>query len=101
LHVCADHQFLFVYFDEPVNLFLFAFLFFYFIHSFYVLYFKIEKINGKRFLQIEISSPMVLGFGYEFRLNFGNVCKEWVEQYNVLKLFFLHLGFRNINIYYG
>jgi hypothetical protein len=31
-------------------------------------------------------------------LNF--VCKEWVEQYNVLRIIFAQFGFRN-NIYYG
>jgi hypothetical protein len=55
------------YFDKPVK-FISVFCFFTgFIHSFMYSYFKNRKINGKRFLQIEISSPMVLGFGYEFR----------------------------------
>jgi uncharacterized membrane protein len=50
------------YFDKPVKfisvLFFLLVLYIPFMYS----YFKNRKINGKRFLQIEISSPMVLGF---------------------------------------
>lgn len=89
------------YFDKPVKFIsaLFVFLLALYIPFMYS-YFKNRKINGKRFLQIEISSPMVLGFGFmNLGLNFGNVCKEWVEQYNVLRIIFCAIWVLGILIF--
>ncbi|MGO4820103.1 MULTISPECIES: hypothetical protein [unclassified Flavobacterium] len=78
------------YFDKPVKFIalLYGFFLALYIPAIYS-YFKNRKIKGKRFLQIEISSPIALGLGF---LNFGisltNLFKEWIEQYDVLRLVF-------------
>jgi hypothetical protein len=78
------------YFDKPVKFIgvLYGILLVAYIPSIYS-YFKNRKIKGKRFLQIEISNPMVSAFGFlNLGLNGGNICKEWIEQYSILKLLF-------------
>lgn len=78
------------YYDKPVKFLavLYVFVLASYVPAIYS-YFKNRKINGKRFLQIEISNPVLLGFGFiNLGLNFGNLCKEWIEQYDVLRLVF-------------
>jgi hypothetical protein len=78
------------YYDKPVK---FLAVFYVFVLALYVpsiySYFKNRKINGRRFLQIEITNPVLLGFGFiNLGLNLGNLCKEWIEQHDVLRLVF-------------
>lgn len=86
------------YFNKPVKFFamFYAFLLVAYIPSIYS-YFKNRKIKGKRFLEIEISNPILLGFGFlNFELNLGNVCKEYIEHYNILK--FIHCAFMILGV---
>ena len=79
-----------LYFDKPVKFIamLYILLLVAYIPSFYS-YFRNRKIKGKRFLQIEISNPMVLGFGFvNLGLNGVSLSLEWIEQYNILKLLY-------------
>ena len=79
-----------LYFDKPVKFIamLYIFLLVAYIPSFYS-YFRNRKIKGKRFLQIEISNPMVLGFGFvNVGINVANVFKEYIEHYNILKFIY-------------
>lgn len=78
------------YYDKPVKFLavLYVFVLALYVPAIYS-YFKNRKINGKRFLQIEITNPVLLGFGFiNLGLNLGNLCKEWIEQYDVLRLVF-------------
>lgn len=79
-----------LYFDKPVKFIamLYILLLVAYIPSFYS-YFRNRKIKGKRFLQIEISNPMVLGFGFvNVGINVANVFKEYIEHYNILKFIY-------------
>ena len=78
------------YYDKPLKFLavLYVFVLALYVPAIYS-YFKNRKIKGKRFLQIEISNPVLLGFGFiNLGLNLGNLCKEWIEQYDVLRLVF-------------
>lgn len=78
------------YFDKPVKFIALLYVFFcaLYIPVIYS-YFKNRKINGKRFLQIEITNPVLLGFGFiNLGLNLTNMFKESVEQNSVLRLVF-------------
>lgn len=78
------------YYDKPVKFLavLYVFVLALYVPAIYS-YFKNRKINGKRFLQIEITNPVLLGLGFiNLGLNLGNLCKEWIEQYDVLRLVF-------------
>ncbi|NRT14426.1 hypothetical protein HNP99_000766 [Flavobacterium sp. 28A] len=86
------------YFEKPVKFIavFYVFLLIAYIPSVYS-YFKNRKINGKRFLQIEISNPMVIGFGFlNLGLNVGNLCKEWIEQYSILRLLYCAVLFLGV-----
>lgn len=78
------------FYDKPVKFLavLYVFVLALYVPAIYS-YFKNRKINGKRFLQIEITNPVLLGFGFiNLGLNGGNFCKEWIEQYDILRLVF-------------
>lgn len=86
------------YFEKPVKfiVLLYGFFLALFVPVIYS-YYKNRKINGKRFLQIEISNPMALGFGFlNLGLNGGNLCKEWIEQYSILQLLYCAVLFLGV-----
>ena len=84
---------LLLYFTKPLRsiAILFGFLLVLYI-PFIFNYFKNREIDGKRFLQIEQMSPIHVGLGFiNLGLNGANLCKEWIEQYNIVRFIFCAL----------